>query len=84
MASRYAQVGDEGRCVRCGRVIEFREVAINAFTGDPVYRWVAVRKTKHAPIPIICPNHNTKTGPHMTATHCADGSPVRSSRDGVQ
>lgn len=72
---RYAQVGDEDRCVRCGRLVEFRQVASDAFTNEPVFRWVAVRKTKNAPIPIVCPNHNTK-GPHRTDTHSANGSPL--------
>lgn len=72
---QYAQVGDEGCCARCARVVEFRQVATDALTNEPVCRWVAVRKTKHAPIPVVCPNHNTG-GPHRTETHSANGSPL--------
>lgn len=69
---QYAQDGNEGRCLRCGRLVEFRQVASDAFTDAPVYRWVALRKTKLAPIPVVCPE--TK-GPHATGSHGPDGAP---------
>jgi hypothetical protein len=73
-ARLYAQEGDEGTCQRCGRKVEFRVVAHDAVTGEPVYRWVAVRRTKNARIPIQCLAGNN--GGHRTADHSCTGAPA--------
>lgn len=79
---QYAREGNDGICYRCGRKLEFREVARDAFTDEPVYRWVAVRKTKLAPIPIECPGRSSGRGPHITAHHSATGAPLDPPRSG--
>lgn len=74
-ARRYAQQGDESTCRTCGRKVEFREVASDATTGAPVYRWVAVRKTLRAPVPIICMGGGSNHTRHDTDAHDDLGAP---------
>lgn len=72
---RYAQPGDDGTCAHCGRRVEFREVAHDAVTGAPVHRWVAIRKTTRAPIPILCMGGGSNNTRHETDTHDDVGAP---------
>lgn len=71
----FAQVGDRGRCVKCGRVLSFERIAYDALSGEPIYRWIAVRRTKLARSPIVCPG-DARKGYHRPEGFSVTGAPI--------
>lgn len=72
----FAHEGQEERCAACGRVVQLTIIG-HHLDDTPIWRWVAVRKSKRAPRPIDCPADpsNTPVGLHRPAEYTYNGAP---------
>jgi hypothetical protein len=76
--SAHAREGQRATCDRCGRALTFAVVGHDAFTKEPVLRWIAVRRSKNAPTPITCPGTGSRRGYHRAEGYSVAGAPLTS------